>query len=120
MSVDDFIVNNIDSVGQFEVLILLQKTPTTHWTAEMVSQELRTNASSAASQLRELEKRGFLRAEGESAYYYFPLTTQLDSSVRSAIELYKERRIKVIDLIYNKPAERIKGLAGAFKLRKDD
>lgn len=115
-----FILDKIESVGQLEVLCLLAHEPKKLWTAETLSKELRTNESMAASQLESLMKAGFLNQGPNGGYYFEPVENSVREKTTQLIELYRERRMMVINTIYSKPTEKVKNLAEAFKLRKGD
>jgi len=114
-----FILENIDSIERLEVLILLHRDSSRHWTAEAVNQELRSNIKWVQSHLEVLTKLNILQCEDKINYFYKPQTTELESLCSRLIQLYKERRVMVINFIYNQSAERIKSLADAFKIRRD-
>lgn len=114
-----FVCECIDSIERLEVLILLQKDPSKSWTAESTNQELRSNIKWVQSHLEVLTKFKILKCEDKINYIYAPSTPQLASLCERLTQLYKERRVMVINLIYNQSAERIKGLADAFKIRRE-
>lgn len=114
-----FIFENIDSIERLEVLILLQKSPEQAWTAESVNQELRSNIKWVQSHLEVLTRLKILTCDDKINYQYSPVTPELNSLCMSLAQLYKEKRVMVINLIYNQSAERIKDLADAFKIRRE-
>ena len=114
-----FIFENIDSIERLEVLILLHKNPEKVWTAESVNQELRSNIKWVQSHLEVLTKLKIFKCDGKINYQYAPATAELNSLCVNLAQLYKEKRVMVINLIYNQSAERIKDLADAFKIRRE-
>lgn len=114
-----FILENIESIERLEVLILLQRDPSRQWTAEAINQELRSNIKWVQSHLEVLTKLNILQCEDKVNYFYKPQNAEVESVCSRLIQLYKERRVMVINFIYNQSAERIKGLADAFKIRRD-
>lgn len=111
-----FIREHIHSVEQLEVLLLLRATGR-EWTALAVSQEIRTERSSAEARLKDLESRGFLTRSGEG-YAYKPKTEELGQKVSALASAYAERRYTVINQIFSNPVDRIRTFAEAFELRK--
>jgi 2,4-dienoyl-CoA reductase-like NADH-dependent reductase (Old Yellow Enzyme family) len=117
-----FIVENVRSVAQLEVLLLLRANPSTVWTAEAVSRELYTTPEMMAAQLDELQARGLLIAIETSVrqYRYQPKTEELDRLASELDRIYKERRVSVIGQIYAAPVDKVRTFADAFRLRKED
>ncbi len=65
-AVEQFIHDNINSVEQLEVLLLLAADPQREWTATRVSQELRIQPESAANRLADLHSRGILDSKPDA------------------------------------------------------
>lgn len=116
-----FILDNITSVEQLEVLLLLQRTPEKDWNAASVSKELYTQPEAAAQRLADLEALGLLaHAEGPSPEYrYAPRTLARAQLVARTAEVYRQRRVAVISLIYSRPPSEAQAFADAFRLRKE-
>jgi hypothetical protein len=45
---------------------------------------------------------------------------ETEQSIERLAELYKERRVSIISLIYSKPHQQVQAFADAFKIRKDN
>ena len=120
--VEQFIYDNINSVEQLEVLLLLAAEPQREWSAARVSQELRIQPESAANRLADLHSRGILdsKPEAEPQYSYKPRTKALQDAVSGLVRTYKERRVAVISLIFSKPTDNVRVFADAFRLKKED
>ena len=114
------IAENIDSLEQLEILLLLLQHPDRIWNAESVARELRISPLSAGERLEDLTYDGFLaRADGsEAGYRYGPQSAALDAAVRGLATAYPTRRVTVINLIFSKPVDKIRTFADAFQLRK--
>jgi hypothetical protein len=112
-----FIVENFKSISELELLILLFATNGRRWSPCELSTELRSNTDLVANQLKTLHERGLI--ETEDGLYFFQRTEErLHSLIAKMSTTYPERRITIINLIYNKPDEMIRGLADAFQMRK--
>lgn len=116
-----FIIEQINSLEQLEILLLLHSHPEREWTAQEVSQELRLSQTSVVDRLADLQSRGLLTAREDSAllYQYQPQKPELRATVDSLARLYPDYRVTVINLIFSKPLDKIQTFADAFKLRKD-
>jgi hypothetical protein len=118
--VQRFILENINSVEQLEVLLLLRNNPDKDWTAEAVGHALYTSEAAAVMRLTDLVARGFFSlAETETLYRYSPKPAERGRLVDAVAEAYKERRVAVITLIYSKPNDQVQAFADAFRLRKE-
>jgi hypothetical protein len=115
-----FLEERIHSVAQLELLLLLRGDPAKAWTLDEASRALAVPAEMAASQLGELQVAGLLSAAASPpTFRYQPRSGELDQLVASLAQLYQERRVSVITLIYSKPVDKVRTFADAFRLRKD-
>ncbi len=119
--VQRFIAENVHSVEQLEVLLLLHRSASRCWSADDVSRELRIDALSAAGRLADLCERRLLVevASPEGAYRFEPGTQAQARVVSSLAADYAVRRVSVITLIFSKPVDTIRSFADAFRIRKD-
>lgn len=118
LDVKSFLIDQIDSVANLELLLMLFNNRSREWNAEGVSKEMRSNTHSAANQLEQLFVKGFLTVSSSKFYQYKP-TQDLDEKVSRLAEVYKEMPVAVVTCIYEKPSDKLKGFANAFKFKKD-
>lgn len=115
------VARHIVSLEQLEVLLWMRAHPETDWSANHVSDELRTNVTSAERCLRDLARREFLEPGNEpGTWKWSPATDELDRATRGLERAYAERRYTVIDLVFAKPTEQLRQFADAFRMRSDD
>jgi hypothetical protein len=119
-----FIAEQIHSVEQLEVLLLLQRTSPETWTVERVATALRTSSVSAASRLEDLTARELvLVTDGpEPTYRYAPSTEEMMRTIVAVGETYAERPLTIINLIFAKPPEQaraMRALVEAYRARKE-
>jgi len=121
IGVKAFIAEHIHSVEQLEVLLLLRTDPSKEWSAEAVSREIRSNPTSAAHRLSGLYAHGLLevRQDSEPLYRYSPRTKELEKSVTMLAHAYTLYRVKIVELIYSRPKDRLLTFADAFRLKKE-
>lgn len=117
-AVRNFLVAHISSVEQLEALLLLKSQPDRNWTVEAVAKGLYTPAAAAAMRLADLHAHGLVALK-DAHYRYSPATPELDSLVDQLADIYRERRVSVITLIYSKPSSQVQAFADAFKLRRE-
>jgi hypothetical protein len=118
-----FIHDNINSVEQLEVLLLLRGEPEKKWSAEEVSRRLFTMPASAATRLSDLLTLGLLKESGangtDTLYSYSPGDSRTDDVVSRLDRAYRERKDSVIQIIFSRPADRIQVFSDAFRIRRD-
>jgi hypothetical protein len=115
-----FIQQHIESLAQLETLLLLKGEPQRSWDAAAVAQALYTSPEECAANLAALAAAGFLEAAPEATRYRYCTD---DAARRELIdtlqEVYRQRRVTVIELIYSKPSSRVQTFADAFRLRQE-
>ena len=119
LDVKDILTNHIESVAQLEVLFLFLKNKETKWSVSQISKELRSSDASAAKQVTLLLRSGFIKAAEDNCYVYSPVTEKIRDSVDNLYDVFQIKQVAVISFLYDKPNDKLKGFADAFKLRKD-
>jgi hypothetical protein len=114
-----FIRDNIDSIEQIEVLLLMRENKEKYWNAMEVSKELRSAPESVSKRLNKLYDRKLveIRSEYENTYKYCPQSELLDKAVELLAEAYKNKRFSVINLVFSRPTERLKTFSDAFRIK---
>lgn len=112
----DFIARHIVSVEELEVLLFLHEANDRGWTATEINERLRSQEGSIAKWLETLVAHGLVQ-QGGSRYRFAPASEWLARETSALAEAYRERRIKVIELIFAKPNESILAFVRAFNLR---
>lgn len=120
--VQALIARDIDSVVQLELLLLLHDEPARAWSAEEVARELRIESLWTAAQIRQLVARRLVQVVDEKAgtYRYSPTSGDVAATIDRLSRAYTDRRVRVIALIYAKPADTLRTFADAFRFRRDD
>jgi hypothetical protein len=116
--VQRFLHQNIDSVEQLEVLLLLWRTPERGWSSEEVATAVYSHPSSIARRLALLLGQGLLREREQGCYQYAPRSAELHHTVTRLDHAYRERRVAVITLIASKPIDNIRAFSDAFRIRR--
>jgi repressor of nif and glnA expression len=118
--VRQFLEANISSVEQLEILRVLGENPASQWIDEEIRKAAQVSAESIRGQLQELQQRGLLRSwTAENAVYcqYGPHSAELESKVARLLELYQQRPVTMIRMVYDKPAASLRNFADAFRIR---
>ncbi|SFJ51153.1 hypothetical protein [Planctomicrobium piriforme] len=117
-----FLDQQISSVAQLEILLLLRSRLEQTWTAAAVDEELRITPAMAREQLVLLAGAGLITADAgaaEAAYRYQPGTPEIQQRIDELADCYAARRVAVITRIYSKPLKSVRTFAEAFRLRKE-
>ena len=119
--VKQFILEHIDSIAQFEALLLLRGSPQVDWTANAVAKRLYIGEQEARVILQRLCADGFLIASPEKSfvYRYHVRSPEFGQTVGRVAALYSMYLIPVTNLIHAKPRTRVQEFADAFKLKSD-
>jgi DNA-binding IclR family transcriptional regulator len=113
-----FLYQNIESVEQLEVLLLLWRAPERGWTSDEVATAVYSHPSSVIRRLAMLLGNGLLREREPGCYQYAPRTAELHDTVPRLDHMYRERRVAVITLIASKPIENVRAFSDAFRIHR--
>ncbi|MCC6808050.1 MAG: hypothetical protein IT381_11550 [Deltaproteobacteria bacterium] len=117
-ALERFVWSYIDSVGLLDILLLLRSNETKHWTPQKVAIELRSQVESTKGRLEQLRTSGLVRGEPDG-YVYQPDSEEKRALVTALAEAYRQRRVSLITLIFERPRDSLREFADAFKIRKD-
>lgn len=113
-----FISEHIGSIVQLELLLLLAAEPEKTWSADEAAKVLYVSSPAAFGLLEGMRARGLLEALPQERFRFAPQKAEWGPLVASLGSFYKERRLTVIDLIYNSPVEKFQSFADAFRFRR--
>lgn len=117
LDIKDFLTEHIDSVGQLEILFLLLDRQGSEWTVQKLSNELRSNQTVINNHLSHLIAHKLITKTDNG--YVYDLQGEEDERVRKLHASYKEMPVSVIAFLYEKPKDKLKSFADAFKFKKD-
>jgi hypothetical protein len=120
--VERFINEQVNSVAQLEILLLLRSDSARQWTTSDVAGALRTTPETAAEQLATLRNQELAAQQDDAGqvYRYAPSSEELRQLIDRLAAIYEERRVTVITMIYSKPVSKVRTFADAFRLRKEN
>ena len=114
-----FLGEQVESVRQLEVLLLLRSEPGRSFEPREVSETLSSSPAWAAQMLEDLRDKRLVAATGD-AYRYAPADAALASTVDTVADLYARRKTTVVSLIFGGPGDDpIRSLADAFRIRRE-
>lgn len=116
-----FIDQEIESVAQLEVLLLLREHAERDWSVAEVATALYIAPEMCATILTGWVRRKLVVVTtNEPRYRYCPPSPEAEELLGRLATAYRERRVTVITAIYAKPIDRVRTFADAFRLRRDD
>src|SRR5688572_16331462 len=101
--VRQLLLERIDSVAQLELLLLFHGSAPQFWDAEQLSAELRIERSWVEDQVHALCEQGLLTQNPQqpNCYHFQPRSSDLAKHVTILAEMYAERRVSVVALLYS-------------------
>lgn len=114
----NLILRYIDSVEMLEVLLVVFRTAPKSWTAEELAGNLRSSTESVESRLNQLVRAGFFKL-ADQKFEYAGSRDGEKEMLAELDRLYTKYRIRIIELIYSRPNDRIRTFADAFRFKKD-
>jgi hypothetical protein len=115
--VRDFIIRHIDTVAQWEALLLLRANPGESWDVHKIARRLYTGEKEIAGLLAQLCHDGLLTVN-DGTYRYEGGSPEQREIIDRLAAIYSRHLIPVTNMIHGKPG-RIRQFAEAFKFRKD-
>jgi hypothetical protein len=117
----DFLGQYISSIEQLEILLFLYRHPGRVCDVAAIAQHLGLTEPVAAKGLDELKRSGLIQAVGEPSQYQAVLDKDAQMQLVQRLgQVYSERRVTIINLIFSRHLDRIRAFADSFKLTKRD
>jgi hypothetical protein len=119
--IEQFIGQNIESLAQLELLLLLRQDSGRSWSCFDLARQMYITPDVCSGIIADLERRGFvLRDAADSGLIrYRSGGAEVDALIDQLAALYHQRRVAVITLIYSKPMKKVQTFADAFRLRRE-
>ena len=114
----DFLAQNIASVAQLELLLLLRQQWEKRWSVAETAQACYISETMTEGLLVNLRRQGLIRQSAEGEYQYAPDSPELANLIDDLAAIYQQRRVTVIGLIHSAPIDTLRSFADAFRLRK--
>jgi predicted ArsR family transcriptional regulator len=119
--VDEFILEQIDTVPHLEALLLLWNSRPKQWTVEEMASALYVSSGTARNILQVLARRGLLvagRGTPEN-YRYESISSKQDSLIETVDATYRRNLVRISRMIHSKAAPGVREFAQAFRFTKD-
>jgi hypothetical protein len=114
-----FIVAEIESVAQLEVLLLLRAAADKEWTVKEVARALVMQPAAVEAWLEQMTARELLAKSGEG-YRFAPRDSDAERTVDRLAHTYARYRLAVIGVIFSPPSEGVTRFSEAFRIKRRD
>lgn len=121
-AVTAFLDAHIDSLEQLELLLAVMQAPQRWWDAAAVSAQLGVHPDAARRALEHLAAHNLLaiRVTGDVRYQYQPGRPELAEAARLVADVYRLRRVAVLQAVTQPERRSLRDFADAFRIRRDD
>lgn len=116
--VEQFVLDEIDSVPHLEALLLLWSRRSQEWSLEELAKALYLAPERTRSIVMDLERQGFITANAEDRFQY--RSTPRDNTIDKLDQVYRRQVVHISTIIHSKPAASLREFARAFRLKKDN
>lgn len=116
--VDQFILDEIDSVPHLEALLLLWNTRPKQWSLEEMSKSLYVSPETTQNLLHDLERQS-LAASSENGFCYPPGLDERDMLLEAVDRTYRRELVRVSRMIHSKASPAVREFARAFRFKKE-
>jgi DNA-binding IclR family transcriptional regulator len=119
--VDQFILQEMDTVPHLEALLLLWNSRPKEWTVEEMARALYVPPGTAHSILQRLTRRGLLTGrENPESYRYESLSNKRDCLIEAVEVAYRRDLVRISRMIHAAAAPAIRDFAEAFRFKKEE
>lgn len=115
--VDQFVLDEIDSVPHLEALLLFWKRRPHGWSVEEMAQSLYISVETTHTILQDLRQRGMVTVEEER--YSFDPNFRQGSLMEELDRTYRRELVRISKMIHSKASPAVREFARAFKFKKD-
>lgn len=115
--VDQFILDQIDSVPHLEALLLLWNSRPRQWPVEELARSLYIPSERTGSILADLEQRGLVAADSGLCCWNALSTHAL--LMEHIDRTYRRELVRISGMIHSKGSPAVRQFARAFRLKKD-
>jgi predicted ArsR family transcriptional regulator len=122
LQVDQFILDEIDSVPHLEALLLVWSRRPKRWSTEEMARELYVQPERAAKILQDLVNRSLISAgqEADTAFFFYQTRSSDRDELFEALDrIYRAEVVRVSTMIHAKASPAVRDFARAFRFKKE-
>ena len=116
-AVDEFILEEIDTVPHLEALLLLWNSRPREWSPEAMANAIYLSLDATQTVIADLERRGFVVLTDNHRFLY--RSTDRDQLIELVDKTYRREIVRISNMIHSKPAASLREFARAFRLKRD-
>lgn len=118
-----FLYNSVESIDQLEILRVLGEDREREWDVVALAGAVQSDPQAVRAHLAAMHARGLLEMSargGGLSCRYGAGTPELEDMIRRLLQLYKERPVTMIKMVYEQARDRLRAFADSFRIRKED
>lgn len=120
IDVDQFVLEQIDTVPHLEALLLIWNSRPKNWSVQEMAHALYLSAEQTQNLLQDLAHRNLVLASGDAQQYcYDSNSKQRDDLLEAVDRAYRRELIRISRMIHSKASPAVREFARAFRLKKD-
>ncbi|HEX5226710.1 MAG TPA: hypothetical protein VFW44_03330 [Bryobacteraceae bacterium] len=118
--VDQFLLDQIDTVPHLEALLLLWNSRPREWLVGEMANSLYLAPEAARTILEDLVRRGLASAiTGTTESFRYDPGSETDEMISAVDGAYRNQLIRITRLIHSRPSAAVRAFARAFRIKKD-
>ncbi len=121
--VTKFMNENVETIDQLEILRILGEDRGKEWDFVALASEVQATPQAVRAHLMAMNARGLLMTTTRGADLgcrYGASTPELENMVGRLLQMYKERPVTMIKMVYERAKDPLRAFADAFRIRKGD
>lgn len=116
--VDQFVMDEIDTVPHLEALLLFWNNRTQKWSPEDMARALYLPSERTRSILADLERLGHVVLTGDGCFLY--RSSERDPLIEELDRTYRREVVRISNMIHSKPSASLREFARAFQFKKKE
>lgn len=118
-ALSSFILGNLHSVEQLEILLLLSRSPDETFSVDQIDRHIRASAQSVTKRLTDLVSRDLIdrRLDSDIDVYQAKKDPQVLKICQELACYYATHHSVIIELIYSRPANAMGSFSNAFRFK---
>ena len=120
IDVDQFVLEEIDTVPHLEALLLMWNSRPRMWPVQEMAHALYLSPEQTQALLQDLLQRGLLAISNDAQQYcYHSHSKEKDDLLCAVDRTYRRELIRISRMIHSKASPAVREFARAFRLKKD-
>ena len=117
-----FMYHNVESIDQLEILRILGEDREREWDCASLAREVQAMPQTVRAHLAAMQSRGLLVTTSRGAALccrYGVDAPELRDMVDRLLQMYKQRPVTMIKMVYERARDPLRAFADAFRIRKE-